>query len=71
MDKNDYIALFKVTAVGLIIAALSYLFNPEVGEFTFMVNGQPITEPFVKFSAFATFLTIIMLTAVFTFIVFY
>jgi hypothetical protein len=70
MIKSDFITLFKVTAIGLLIAALSYLFHPEVGEFTFMMNGQPITEPFVKFGAFATFMTIIMLTAVFILLVF-
>jgi hypothetical protein len=44
MTKSDLITLFKLTVIGFIIAALSYLFHPEVGEFTFMMGGHPISQ---------------------------
>ena len=54
----------KVLMVGLTIAILSYLFHPDVGQFTIMMNGQPVAEPLVRFAAIPTFLVIMFITVV-------
>ena len=54
----------KVLMVGLVIAILSYLFHPDVGQFSIMMNGQPVAEPLVRFAAIPTFLVIIFITVV-------
>ena len=54
----------KVLMVGLVIAILSYLFHPDVGQFTIMMNGQPVAEPLVRFAAIPTFLVVIFITVV-------
>ena len=54
----------KVLMVGLTIAILSYLFHPDVGQFSIMMNGQPVAEPLVRFAAIPTFLVVIFITVV-------
>jgi hypothetical protein len=54
----------KILIVGLVIAIFSYLFHPDVGEFSLMMNGQPVANPFVHFAAIPTFLMIMLITGV-------
>ncbi|MDD1630837.1 MAG: hypothetical protein LUP91_01370 [Methylococcaceae bacterium] len=54
----------KVLIVGLVIAILSYLFHPDVGHFSIMMNGQPVADPLVRFAAIPTFLVIMLITGV-------
>lgn len=50
--------------VGVIIAVLSYVFYPGVGQFSVMINGEPVAEPLIRFAAVPTFLLIMMVTGV-------
>ena len=54
----------KVLIVGLVIAILSYLFHPDVGQFSIMMNGEPVADPLVRFAAIPTFLLIMLITGV-------
>jgi hypothetical protein len=54
----------KVLIVGLVIAILSYLFHPDVGQFSIMMNGQPVADPLVRFAAIPTLLVIMLITGV-------
>ena len=54
----------KVLIVGLLIAILSYLFHPDVGQFSIMMNGEPVADPLVRFAAIPTFLVIMLITGV-------
>ena len=56
----------KVFIVGMVIAVLGYLFHPEVGQLSVMVNGEPVAEPFVRFAAIPTFLIIMGLALLLT-----
>ena len=56
--------VIKVFAVGVVIAILSYLFHPEVGQFSLMLNGSPVAEPLVRFAAIPTFLVIMLVTGI-------
>ncbi len=54
----------KVLSVGAIIAVLSYLFHPGVGQLSVMLNGGPVAEPLVRFAAVPTFLLVMIVTCV-------
>ena len=56
--------MIKVLIVGLVIAILSYLFHPDVGQFSIMMNGEPVADPLVRFAAIPTFLVIMLITGV-------
>lgn len=56
--------MVKVLSVGAVIAVLSYLFHPDVGQFSLIINGQPVAEPIVRFAAVPTFVIILAVTAV-------
>jgi hypothetical protein len=54
----------KVLIMGLIIAVLSYLFHPDVGQFSIMMNGEPVADPLVRFAAIPAFIVIVLVTGV-------
>jgi hypothetical protein len=54
----------KVLIVGVVIAILSYLFHPDVGQFSIMMNGEPVADPLVRFAAIPAFLMILLITGV-------
>jgi len=56
--------IIKVLIVGLVIAILSYLFHPDIGQFSIMMNGEPVANPLVRFTAIPTFLVIMLITGV-------
>jgi hypothetical protein len=56
--------IIKVLIVGLVIAILSYLFHPDIGQFSIMMNGEPVANPLVRFAAIPTFLVIMLITGV-------
>lgn len=49
----------RVLLIGIAIAVLSYLFHPEVGQFSVLINGQPVAEPLLRIAAVPTFLVFI------------
>jgi hypothetical protein len=59
-----------VLAIGLILAGLSYFFHPEVDQFSFMINDQPVPESLVRFSAIPTFVVILGLSLVLSVLIF-
>jgi hypothetical protein len=60
--KRNTKLISKVFKVGGVIAVLGYLFHPEVGQLSVMVNGEPIADPLVRFAAIPTFLVMMGLT---------
>lgn len=69
-QKHNNGLIVKVLIVGAIIAILSYLFHPGVGQLSIMINGEPVAEPLVHFAAIPTFLVIMMITGVLTILLF-
>jgi hypothetical protein len=68
--KRNKKLITKVLTVGAVIAVLSYLFHPEVGQLSVMVNGQPIPDPLVRFAAIPTFLVVMGFTLTLTILLF-
>ncbi|MDD5413126.1 MAG: hypothetical protein PHF31_17265 [Methylobacter sp.] len=60
--KSNKKLITKVLISGGIIAMLSYLFHPGVGQFSVMINGEPVAEPLARFAAIPTFLVIMLTT---------
>jgi hypothetical protein len=56
--------LVVLVVVGLVIAIFSYLFHPDVGQFSIMMNGTPVADPLVRFAAIPTFLVVMLITGV-------
>jgi len=69
-QKHNKKLIIKVLAVGAAIAILSYLFHPNVGQLSVMLNGEPVADPLVRFAAGPTFLLIMMITGVLTVLLF-
>ena len=60
--KSNKKLITKVLIIGGIIAILSYLFHPGVGQFSVMINGEPVAEPLVRFAAIPIFLVFMLIT---------
>ena len=56
--------ILKVLAVGVVIAFLSYIFHPDIGQFSIVMNGKPVANPLIRFAAIPTFLGIMLITGV-------
>jgi len=61
-QKHPKNLIVKVLLIGIIIAVLSYVFYPGVGQFSVMINGEPVADPLVRFAAVPTFLLIMIVT---------
>lgn len=70
VNRNNKL-IIKVLIVGVVVAVLSYLFHPEVGQLNLIINGQPVAEPIVRFAAIPTFLIIIGLTSILMVLLFF
>ena len=60
--QGNHNLITKVLIVGLLIAIGSYFFHPEVGQFSLMLNGEPIAAPWLRFAALPTVLVIMLIT---------
>jgi len=69
-QKHNKKLIVKVLTVGAVIAILSYLFHPGVGQLSVMLNGEPVAEPLVRFTAVPTFLLIMIVTGILTVLLF-
>ena len=59
--KNKLLIL-KTVILGGLTAALVYLFHPSVGQFSLLINGEPIAEPLFRLAAIpAFFLTMLFI----------
>ena len=69
-QKHNKKLITKVLIVGFVIAVLSYLFHPSVGQLSDMLNGEPVAESVVRFAAIPTFLFVMIVTGVLMVILF-
>ena len=69
--QRNHKLMIKVLIVGLVIAVFSYLFHPDVGQFSLMMNGEPVADPLVRFTAIPAFLVIMLITGVLMVLLFF
>jgi hypothetical protein len=68
--KRNKMLIAKVLVIGAVIAVFSYLFHPEVGQVSVIVNGQPVADPIVRLAAVPTFLVMLGLAVVLAILLF-
>ena len=61
-QQRNHKLITKVLIAGLVIALLSYLFHPDAGHFSIMMNGQPVADPLVRFAAIPSLIVIMLFT---------
>jgi len=65
MKRNRNINLIiKVLLIGSLLATLTYLFHPAGGQFSIMINGEPVADPIVHFAAIPTLLAVLFFTGI-------
>ncbi len=62
-SKNKHLIL-KTLVLGGLIAALVYLFHPGVGQFSLLINGEPVAEPLFRLAAIPAFLLTLLLIGI-------
>ena len=63
--------IMKVLIVGVVIAVLSYLFHPGIGQFSITMNGHPVADPLVRFAAIPSFLVVMLITGILIVLLFF
>ena len=61
-QKTSFI--FKIIIMSGLIAALMYFFHPGVGQFSLIINGEPVADPLIRFAALPTLLIGLIFTIV-------
>lgn len=56
--------VLKTLFIGGLLAVFAYLFHPAAGNFSVMINGEPVAEPLVRFAAVPTFFILLFFTLV-------
>ena len=54
-QRNNHLFL-KILVLGGLIASLLYFFHPGVGQFSLVINGEPVADPLIRFAAVPTLL---------------
>jgi uncharacterized membrane protein len=70
-DQRNNRLITKVLIIGGLIAILSYLFHPGVGQLSMMINGEPVADPLVHFAAIPTLVAVIFITGILTLLLFF
>lgn len=58
--NNNTHLLLKILLLGGLLAALVYLFHPDVRQFSLSFNGQPVAEPLFRLAAIPVLLLVIL-----------
>lgn len=57
-NRNNHL-IIRILLIGGLLASLIYLFHPEAGQFSVMINGEPVADPLVRFAAIPTILAVL------------
>lgn len=60
-NRNKHL-IIKLVTIGLLIAALSYVLHPGVGQFTVTINGEQIAQPLARLAAIPTLIFALLFT---------
>ncbi len=71
MNHSNRHLITKIVFIGLLIAALAYLFHPGVGQMNLIINGEPVAQPLVPLAAMTTLLLVLGITAVLGLLLFF
>jgi len=69
-QHNTHLIL-KILLIGGLVTTLIYLFHPGVGEFSLIINNEPVAEPLACFAAIPTLLIALLLMSVLMLLAFF
>ncbi len=69
-QQRNTTLILKTLLIGVVVTSLIYFFHPGVGQFSLVINGEPVAEPLVRFAAIPTLLIALFLTGVLMFFAF-
>jgi len=69
-QRNNNLIL-KILLIGGLVTTLIYLFHPDVGEFSLIINNELVTEPLARFAAIPTLLIALLLMSVLILLAFF
>lgn len=61
-QRQSHNLILKIIIMGGFITALVYFFHPGVGQFSLVINGNPVADPLIRFAALPTMLITMALT---------
>ncbi|WP_031434654.1 hypothetical protein [Methylomarinum vadi] len=70
MKPTNRHLIAKILALGILTAVLVYLFHPGVGQFSMIINGEPVAEPWVGLAAIPTMLLVLAFSVMLVFLLF-
>jgi len=56
--------IIKILLVGGFATSLIYLFHPEAGQISLVINGEPVADPLIRFAVIPTILTALFFTSI-------
>jgi hypothetical protein len=62
MERKKAGLILKIVLLGVLLALLAYVFHPEGGHLSLMINGEPVADPLARIAAVPAFLAILLLT---------
>jgi len=68
-NRNTHL-IIKILLIGSLIAGLIYLFHPTAGEFSVMINGEPVADPLARFAVIPTIFAVLFFTGILMVLVF-
>ena len=71
MNQPHSSLVVKIVFVGVLIAALIYLFHPGVGQLSLIINGQPVPESLARLAAIPTLLLVLGMTVFLSLLMFF
>ncbi len=63
MKSSNGHLIAKVLLIGILVASLAYLFHPDVGQFSVIINGKPVAQPWAGLAALPTLLLVMAIGA--------
>ncbi len=70
-QNTDTYLVIKVLLVGIIIAALVYLFHPDTGQFSLIINGEPVSDPFIQLAALPSLFVVLFFSVIIALVAFF
>lgn len=62
--KRNIALLVKILLIGGLLMVLAYLFHPDTGLFSVMIDGEPVAEPLARIAAVPTILVMLFATGI-------
>ena len=56
--------IIKILFTGILITTLIYFFHPNTGQFSIIINGEPIADPLARLAVIPSILVVLFFTGI-------